>query len=60
MRAVQNASALVEVPLKGLGGVPTALALVVKAVAIDMVGAALETRGIGCCVGVLGPVEKQI
>ena len=48
-----------EVPSNGSGGVPTALTLAGVAAA-DMVGVALETGGVGCCVGVLGLVGKRI
>ena len=50
---------MVDVPSKGSGGVSTVLALAAVAGA-DMVGATLETGGVGCCVGVLGPVGKWV
>ena len=50
---------MVDILLNGSGGVPTVLALAAVTGAA-MVGATLETGGVGCCVGVLGLVEKQI
>jgi hypothetical protein len=47
-RLVQKASALAEEPSKGSGAEPSTLDGVVAAA--DMVGIALETGGVGCCV----------